>query len=83
MAAEGTEFIPQADIDGHAIDTLNGTRGNRQTAFIQPGFNISVTKTHGTFSFRASPLTVQGQTKVISERYTIRALFKKLADFRF
>ena len=55
MATKGAEFIPQPHINGHAIDALNRwTWGNRQTAFIQPGFYILITKTHGTFSFRAS-----------------------------
>ena len=55
MAAEGAEFIPQSHINGDTIDTLHGwTWGNRQAAFIQPGFYIAITKTHGTLSFRAS-----------------------------
>ena len=68
MAAKGAEFIPQPDIDGHPIDTLNRwTWGNRQTAFIQPGFNIAITKTHAFFSFHASypePVSAQGKTRL-------------------
>jgi hypothetical protein len=68
VAAESTEFIAQTHING---DTVNAfywrTRGDRQTPFIQPGFYISVTKTHDTFSFRASnPETAlaSGQTRL-------------------
>jgi len=54
MPAECTEFIAQTNVHRRAINALYGrSRLNRQTALIQPGFNIAITKTHGTLSFRA------------------------------
>ncbi|CSF72759.1 Uncharacterised protein [Shigella sonnei] len=55
VTTEGTKFIAQAYIHRRAVNTLHWrTWVDRQTAFIKPGFNISVTQTHGIFSFRAS-----------------------------
>ncbi|MNP58359.1 hypothetical protein D3C76_1532700 [compost metagenome] len=44
MSAEGTKLIPQTHINSDAVNPLDRrARGDGQTAFVQPGFNISVT----------------------------------------
>ena len=52
-------IVPRGGKNRIAIDILKAKisqffEGNRQAAFIQPGFYIAITKTHGTLSFRAS-----------------------------
>ncbi|UNA34821.1 hypothetical protein LOF13_06660 [Klebsiella pneumoniae subsp. pneumoniae] len=55
MATEGAKFITQPYINRRAINTLNGrTRIDGESPFIQPGFDISVTQTHGLSPYKAA-----------------------------
>ncbi|MCS6037315.1 hypothetical protein LNQ52_19640 [Klebsiella pneumoniae subsp. pneumoniae] len=82
MATEGAKFITQPYINRRAINTLNGrTRIDGESPFIQPGFDISVTQTHGLSPYKAASRTLrggEGNRATLCTLHNSARLFKEL-----